>query len=140
MVHLVGHLRRPKAPEGTVEQVARDRLAQPGRPAVLIGLPAGEEDEAAPQRDVRTLGLLWRPPSVLERHDLAPRSLAMVGDRIYTDIEMARRAGAFGVLVLSGEATRADAEASSEAIDLVAPSLKEFGEYLDRARAGGSLP
>ena len=78
--------------------------------------------------------------SVLERHDLAPRSLAMVGDRIYTDNEMARRAGAFGVLVLSGEATRADAEASSEAIDLVAPSLKEFGEYLERARAGGSLP
>ena len=51
-----------------------------------------------------------------------------------------RRAGAFGVLVLSGEAPRADAEASSEAIDLVAPSLKEFGEDLERARAGGSMP
>ena len=75
-----------------------------------------------------------------ETYDQSVISLAMVGDRIYTDIEMARRAGAFGVLVLSGEATRADAEASSEAIDLVAPSLKEFGEDLERARAEGSMP
>jgi NagD protein len=74
---------------------------------------------------------------VLERHGLTPASLALVGDRIYTDIEMAHRAGAFGVLVLSGEATRADAEASSAAIDLVVPSLKEFGEELERARQRG---
>jgi ribonucleotide monophosphatase NagD (HAD superfamily) len=32
----------------------------------------------------------------------------MVGDRLYTDIAMANRAGCVGVLVLSGEATMAD--------------------------------
>jgi ribonucleotide monophosphatase NagD (HAD superfamily) len=32
----------------------------------------------------------------------------MVGDRLYTDIAMANRAGCVGVLVLSGEATMAE--------------------------------
>ncbi len=36
---------------------------------------------------------------------LAPEEIAMVGDRIYTDTAMAHNAGAFGVLVLSGETT-----------------------------------
>ena len=36
----------------------------------------------------------------------------MVGDRIYTDMAMARAAGVLGVLVLSGEATAADAAAA----------------------------
>jgi len=34
----------------------------------------------------------------------------MVGDRLYTDMAMASRAGVVGVLVLSGEATRADVD------------------------------
>ena len=34
------------------------------------------------------------------RYGLKPSQIAMVGDRIYTDIEMAYNAGAFGVLVL----------------------------------------
>src|SRR5204862_4213464 len=37
------------------------------------------------------------------RHQLAPGQLAMVGDRLYTDIAMARAAGALAVLVLTGE-------------------------------------
>ena len=35
----------------------------------------------------------------------------MVGDRLYTDIAMANRAGVVGVLVLSGEATEEDVAA-----------------------------
>jgi HAD superfamily hydrolase (TIGR01450 family) len=42
---------------------------------------------------------------------LDPARCAMVGDRLYTDIAMANRAGCVGVLVLSGEATMADVEA-----------------------------
>ena len=38
----------------------------------------------------------------------------MVGDRLYTDMAMATRAGVVGVLVLSGEATQADVDALSE--------------------------
>ena len=39
---------------------------------------------------------------------IQPSNCAMVGDRLYTDMEMADRAGVHGILVLSGEATRED--------------------------------
>ena len=42
---------------------------------------------------------------IMERLDLKPEEVAMVGDRIYTDTATAHNAGAFGVLVLSGETT-----------------------------------
>src|SRR5712671_848660 len=45
---------------------------------------------------------------ILHHHSLAPENLAMVGDRLYTDIVMAHHAGVLGVLVLTGEATAAD--------------------------------
>ena len=47
----------------------------------------------------------------IEALGLDPAKCAMVGDRLYTDIAMATRAGCVGVLVLSGEATMADVEA-----------------------------
>ena len=49
----------------------------------------------------------------IEELGLEPSRCAMVGDRLYTDIAMASRAGCVGVLVLSGEATVADVEALS---------------------------
>jgi ribonucleotide monophosphatase NagD (HAD superfamily) len=50
----------------------------------------------------------------IEALGLDPAKCAMVGDRLYTDIAMATRAGCVGVLVLSGEATRADVAALPE--------------------------
>jgi len=44
----------------------------------------------------------------IEALDLDPARCAMVGDRLYTDLAMATRAGCVGVLVLSGEATMDD--------------------------------
>jgi HAD superfamily hydrolase (TIGR01450 family) len=67
---------------------------------------------------------------ILQRHNLQPNQLAMVGDRIYTDVAMAQRSGAFGVLVLTGEATAQDAEEAQPPPDLVLPSLAEFGGLL----------
>ncbi len=63
----------------------------------------------------------------------------MVGDRIYTDMAMARRAGVTGVLVLSGEATRADAEALAAPPDLVVADIGEFGDLLEGSRDGKAL-
>lgn len=68
--------------------------------------------------------------NILQRYSLQPENLAMVGDRLYTDVEMARRAKAIGVLVLTGEATMADVNASTLKPDLVVPSLAEFGDLL----------
>ena len=45
---------------------------------------------------------------------LSPERCAMIGDRLYTDMAMATRAGVKGILVLSGEATMADVEQLSE--------------------------
>ena len=44
----------------------------------------------------------------IEALGLNPARCAMVGDRLYTDMAMATRAGVKGVLVLSGEATEED--------------------------------
>lgn len=67
---------------------------------------------------------------ILRRHSLRAESLAMVGDRLYTDMAMARRAGAMGVLVLTGETTAAEAERHEPRPDLIVPTLAELGEQL----------
>jgi HAD superfamily hydrolase (TIGR01450 family) len=71
---------------------------------------------------------------IIERHGLRPAQIAMVGDRIYTDILMAHRADAFGVLVLTGEATARDAEQANPRPHLVVPSLAELGNLLSDSR------
>ena len=50
----------------------------------------------------------------IEELGLVPSRCAMVGDRLYTDMAMATRAGVNGILVLSGEATGADVAALPE--------------------------
>ncbi len=59
---------------------------------------------------------------------------AMVGDRLYTDMAMAKRAGMAGILVLSGESTSEDVETSPEAPDFVFLSVHELHEALRNAR------
>lgn len=82
---------------------------------------------------------------ILDRHGLQPDEIAMVGDRIYTDTAMAHNAGAFGVLVLSGETTLETADAVAEDArtnpapeffppDLITRDIKELGELLLSSR------
>jgi len=78
------------------------------------------------------------PEGILRRHSLEARQLAMVGDRLYTDMVMARRSGALGVLVLTGEATAEQAAASDPPPDMVAPGLAEVGAALLEACARAS--
>lgn len=59
----------------------------------------------------------------VEELGLRPEQCAMVGDRLYTDIEMADRAGVHGILVLSGEATMEDLEKSPQRPSLVVESV-----------------
>jgi len=65
---------------------------------------------------------------------IAPHEMAMVGDRVYTDIVMAQKAGVMAVLVLSGEATAADAAALQPPADLVVADIGELGDKLEAAR------
>ena len=82
---------------------------------------------------------------VFERYGYQPEEVAMVGDRIYTDTATAHNAGAFGVLVLSGETTLETAEKVAEDArnnpapeffppDLVCRDVKELGELLIESR------
>lgn len=70
---------------------------------------------------------------ILQRYQLDPSQIAMIGDRIYTDIKMALNAKALGVLVLSGETTLEIAERSNFKPDIIAKDLEEFGDMIKRA-------
>ena len=59
---------------------------------------------------------------------LKPSECCMVGDRLYTDIEMADRAGVYGILVLSGEAAVDDVEEGELRPSLVVGSVAELLE------------
>jgi HAD superfamily hydrolase (TIGR01450 family) len=69
------------------------------------------------------------PSMILHKLDqlgLCPERCAMVGDRLYTDMELAQRAGVHGILVLSGEATLEDLAAAPQRPSLVVGSVAEL--------------
>lgn len=70
---------------------------------------------------------------ILHRHGLEPDQIAMVGDRIYTDVQMAHNAGAMGVLVLSGETTLDIADRAETQPHIVADDIGVLGELLREA-------
>lgn len=67
---------------------------------------------------------------ILDRYNLQPHEVAMVGDRIYTDVRMAHNAGALGILVMSGETTMEIAAESNLKPDIIAENLAEIQEML----------
>jgi HAD superfamily hydrolase (TIGR01450 family) len=74
--------------------------------------------------------------AVQNAHRLEPSEIAMVGDRLYTDIRMARDAGAVGVLALTGETTQADVDRADPADrpDFIISDLAELTELIERTR------
>ncbi len=72
---------------------------------------------------------------IIKKYNLLPSEIAMVGDRIYTDVQMAINAGALGVLVLSGEATVQDVIESTVKPDIVANDLAGLQVLIEQSRA-----
>lgn len=64
------------------------------------------------------------------RYGLEADQIAMCGDRIYTDVAMAQNAGAFGVLVLSGETLAQTALEAENPPLLTAKDISVFGDLL----------
>lgn len=64
---------------------------------------------------------------IAERFSLSPSEIAMVGDRLYTDVLFALNNGMTGILVLTGETSRETLDASSVRPDLV---LETFSDVL----------
>lgn len=88
------------------------------RPDIVIGKP-----------DPRMLN------GIMERYQLQSSEIAMVGDRIYTDLLMAHRADALGVLVLSGETTLEVAKRSKPSPDIIIDNLGTLGKMIELAHS-----
>lgn len=72
---------------------------------------------------------------ICSRHGLTPDQVVMVGDRLYTDMAMARSAGCVSVLVLTGEATRTEATEMYSPPDLIVEDVGELGIRLSMSKA-----
>lgn len=110
-----------------------DRVCPTDQPTVLVD--CGAFTSCLTTATGRVPTVLGKPdPRMLEgvcrRHGLRAEELAVVGDRLYTDMAMAQQAGAMSVLVLTGEATAEDAEAFEPRPDLVVRDIGAFGELL----------
>ncbi len=71
---------------------------------------------------------------VAARYGVAVERVAMVGDRLYTDVQTALNAGAMGVLTLSGETTLADADRAEQQPHLTINSLADLGRLIEIAK------
>lgn len=71
---------------------------------------------------------------IMDRYGYRPEEIAMCGDRIYTDVAMARNAGALGVLVLSGETTLDTAVNSDPQPPITADTVDTFADLLIASR------
>ena len=74
---------------------------------------------------------------ILQSGGFDPHEVAMVGDRLYTDIRMARNAGACAILTLTGEAKQADIVTimPENQPDVVVADLAELGRLLRESRS-----
>jgi NagD protein len=117
-----------------------DRVCPTDRPIVLPDCGAicallesatGRRPEAIPGKPNPAM-----LDAVLNAHKLAPNEVAMIGDRLYTDVRMARDAGAVAVLTLTGETKRTDIDATSESQrpHLVIEHLGELSRLIEDAR------
>ena len=66
----------------------------------------------------------------LMRTGFALGEMAMVGDRLYTDVATGVKHGMTGILVLSGEATMEDVKTSDVKPDLIFGKLADMIPYL----------
>lgn len=67
---------------------------------------------------------------IIQKTDCRPEEIAIVGDRLYTDIAVADQSEVMSVLVLSGESTKEDIKISDVKPDVVMESLEEITKLL----------
>lgn len=84
--------------------------------------------EAATGISPEIIGKPYMPmvDGIVKKYGLERQGLAIVGDRLYTDIALARRAGIASFLVFSGETSPADLAASDIRPDFAVDSVREI--------------
>ncbi len=104
-------------------------LVDCGAVQALIADVTKRRPEAVPGKpDAAMIG------GILDKYGLQADEVMMVGDRIYTDLEMARRAKVVGVLVLTGEATLETLKESGLTPELVLDDISVLRDLLVRAK------
>jgi HAD superfamily hydrolase (TIGR01450 family) len=76
----------------------------------------------------------------MARVGVSPHEVAVVGDRLYTDVALAQAAGAVSVLVLTGETTRHQVNTAKQPPDLVLENVLELADLLAAARGSKTCP
>ena len=115
-----------------------DRVGPTDQPVVLVD--CGSLCECIAHATGRRPDIVIGKPNpdmlrgIMERYGLRADEIAMCGDRIYTDVAMARNAGALGVLVLSGETTLETAINSDPQPPITADTVDTFADLLIEAR------
>ncbi len=106
-------------------------LVDCGAVQALIENVTGRRPEAVPGKpDKDMIG------GIMDKYGLKNDEIMMVGDRIYTDMEMARRAEIPGVLVLTGEATLETLKESGQTPELVLDNIQVLADLLVQAKSG----
>lgn len=67
---------------------------------------------------------------IIEETGCRPEEIAIVGDRLYTDIAVADGSPVTSILVLSGESTMEDVEKSDVKPDVIVDTLENITEIL----------
>ena len=115
-----------------------DRVCPTDQPTILVD--CGSLCKCIEHATGRTPDIVIGKPNpdmlagIRHRYGLEADEIAMCGDRIYTDVAMARNAGALGVLVLSGETTLDTALNSDPQPPVTAVNIMEFGKLLIQSR------
>lgn len=115
-----------------------DRVCPTDQPVILVdcgSICACIEHATGRQPDI----VIGKPNpdmlrGIMDRFGYRPEEIAMCGDRIYTDVAMARNAGALGVLVLSGETTLDTAVNSDPQPPITADTVDTFADLLIASR------
>ena len=115
-----------------------DRVCPTDQPVILVdcgSICACIEHATGRQPDI----VIGKPNpdmlrGIMDRYGYRPEEIAMCGDRIYTDVAMARNAGALGVLVLSGETTLDTAVNSDPQPPITADTVDTFADLLIASR------
>ena len=90
-----------------------------------IRLTVGREPDLVMGKPHRTAG-----QRIALKYNLPPRKIAMVGDRLYTDIAFGKNCGFVSVLVLSGETSAEDAKRSRVKPDYVLEAVRDIPDML----------
>jgi ribonucleotide monophosphatase NagD (HAD superfamily) len=74
----------------------------------------------------------WIVESAAQKLGLALDDLAMVGDRLYTDIALGQTSGILTVLVLSGETSAGEAASSPYRPDAIFNDIGALADWLEK--------